>query len=160
MKSQLLILFVCSLLVLVSCKDQGFFSQPADGALNGLTDRGKEPEFSFDWINKQQITKGENIITDGDIQIVGWAMDPDAKETPGKVFVTLNGVLFTTETGIARDDVAAYFNNPAYQKSGFRAKFARASLQPGVYSVGLRVVGKDGKSYYASSAGREVVIKL
>lgn len=161
MRSPIIIIIITSfMLAMTACKNEGFFSEPADAALDGLINQNKEPEFNFDWINKQQIVPGENVVSEGDIEIVGWAMNPDTKETPSKVFVAVNGSLFTTETGIARDDVANYFKNPAYQKSGFRAKFARSLFKPGVYSIGLRVVSKDGKSFYASSPERAIVIKL
>lgn len=161
MKSKIFIMTIAScMLAMIACKNEGFFSEPAEGALSGLINLNKEPEFSFDWINKQQILPGENAVSGDDIEIVGWAMNPDSKEAPGKVFVAVNGTLFTAETGIVRDDVANYFKNPSYQKSGFRAKFARSLFQPGTYSIELKVVSKDGKSYYASAPERAILIKL
>lgn len=161
MKSQIISITIASLmLAMTACKNEGFFSEPAEGALNGLINQNKEPEFSFDWINKQQIVPGENAVSGDGIEIVGWAMNPDSKEAPGKVFVAVNGTLFTAETGIARDDVANYFKNTAYQKSGFRAKFARSLFKPGAYSIELRVVSKDGKSYYSSAPDKAIVIKI
>ncbi len=162
MKFAIPFLFLAAFLTgLSSCKDEGFFSEqaPAD-ALNGLNNTGKEPEFSLDWINKKQITASENTVEGNDIEVVGWAMDPDTKQPASKVYLSVNGTLFSTECGVERADVANYFKNPAYQKSGFRAKFSRSAFTPGVYSLEVKVLSSDKSSYFSSTPERTVVIKL
>ena len=147
--------------LLTACKDEGFFSEPAPaGALSSLSNANKAPEHSLDWINKAQIAPGENTVQGNDIEIVGWAMDPDAKQIASKVYLSVNGSLFTTEYGIAREDVAGYFKNPAYNNCGFVAKFSRSLFKPGIYSIGLVVVGANKSSYFSSPAEQAILLKL
>lgn len=160
MKNQVSFLLAIFAIVLSSCSDKGFFSEPAQSALNGMNNLNKELQFSLDWINKNQITPGENVVQGDFIEVVGWAVDAEANQPASKVYLSIGGNLFTTEYGIVRDDVANYFKNPAMQKCGFKAKIARTTLPSGVYPLEIKVIGADKTGYLSSPPERAVSIRF
>lgn len=161
MKIQILTFVAISFLLgATACKEEGFFSKQAEGAFQDLTLSKGEPLFSFGKMNKVKIVPGENIAPEGEVEIAGWAMNPDGNQPPDKVFILVNGTPYTTEAGIIRDDVAKHFDNPAYRKSGYRARFARSTFQPGVYTLEMRIVDEKSKSYFASSPNKAIKIRF
>jgi hypothetical protein len=160
MKHRIYYSFILIVVTLLSCSDTGFYSEPAQSALNGLNDLGREPMYNLDWINKKQITQGENAVEGDYIEMVGWAADPDSKQLASKVFISIGGNIFSTQYGVDRDDVANYYQNPALKKSGFIVKIARTTLPPGVYPVEVKVIGSDLSSYFSSPVERVVMLRI
>jgi hypothetical protein len=59
-------------------------------------------------------------------------------------------MLFPGEYGLNREDVAKYFQRPAYRDTGFVASLPGDALTKGEHALSVRVVASDAKCYYES----------
>jgi hypothetical protein len=56
--------------------------------------------------------------------------------------------VFASVHGGDRPDVASYYGQESYQRSGFVAKIPAYALASGQHTLGLRVVAADRSCYY------------
>jgi len=91
-------------------------------------------------------SNGSTNVAASDILFVsGWVADPIDGSPLTNVQVLMDGTSVGTPTlGIARPDVASYFNNPAYANSGFTLYLAPNSLVTGTHSVTVAAVNSHG----------------
>jgi hypothetical protein len=85
-----------------------------------------------------------------DLAVAGWAIDEPNNALAGNVDFVIDHVPFGARYGVARQDVAAYFKNPAYTNSGFQFTIPASLMTKGVHSFSLRFVANDGKSFAGS----------
>jgi len=83
------------------------------------------------------------------LKIVGWAVDQEAKNTAGGVFICIDGKIdIPAMYGGDRPDVAARFGESSYRSSGFMASFATSVVGEGQHVLSLKIVTADKKGYY------------
>jgi sugar lactone lactonase YvrE len=92
-------------------------------------------------------TKSTTVPVTDTIFISGWVADPVDGSPMSNVTVFIDGQSIGTPTlGIARQDVATYFNQPSYANSGFNIAYAASQLAPGSHSVTVVAVDTNGLS--------------
>jgi hypothetical protein len=89
------------------------------------------------------------VPADTPIEVTGWAIDREAAAPARGVAVVTDGQPVWAHYGLARPDVAAAFNNPSYEMSGFSATILE--LPPGLHTLELRILTLDGRSFYRST---------
>lgn len=93
-------------------------------------------------------TTGSTTIPKSDSLLVsGWIADPVDGAPLGNVKVYIDGALIGAPTlGLARADVAAYFNNPSFTSSGFKLVYSAAALSTGTHAVTVVAIDTGGRS--------------
>jgi hypothetical protein len=93
-------------------------------------------------------TTGSTTIPQSDSLLVrGWVADPVDGAPLSNVKVYIDGSLIGTPTlGLARTDVAAYFNNPSYTNSGFQLVYSASALSTGTHAVTVVAIDSGGRS--------------
>jgi phosphoglycerol transferase len=94
----------------------------------------------------------------GRIRVLGWAIDEAAKAPVTNVEVVIDGTSYPAVYGLDRPDVSTFFNNSAYQQSGFVFEIAAASAGEGSRTLSVRATSADGKCFY-STAPIDLVIR-
>jgi len=98
-------------------------------------------DYSLDKINGKTPTSKSNLIEikkqAKNIFINGWAKGVDGKI--GKIFVRLNNQDYPVDYGFPRKDVADYYKSQEYLKTGFQTKIPVLHLQPGYYSLRIKI---------------------
>lgn len=95
---------------------------------------------------EQQIvlSPGEEYVT-----ISGWAIDKQADNLAGGVYLDIDGKLYPAAYGYPREDVADALGNTAYRACGFRREIPAAALGMGPHTLSVRVLTHDQTHYYA-----------
>lgn len=87
-------------------------------------------------------TSSTTVSQQDELSVSGWIADPVDGSPLSHVTVAIDGRAVGTPTlGITRPDVAAYFHNNTYTKSGYHLSYHAGSLTPGSHTV--TVTGKD-----------------
>ena len=82
------------------------------------------------------------------LKVWGWAVDLQNKAPAYDVDVVVDETAFASVHGGDRPDVASYYGQQSYQRSGFVAKIPAYALAGGQHTLGLRVVAADRSCYY------------
>ncbi|MCX6631403.1 MAG: hypothetical protein NTW28_27640 [Candidatus Solibacter sp.] len=82
----------------------------------------------------------------------GWAVDQSAQSEASGVEIVIDGKAYRAKTGIERMDVANYLKVPAYSRAGFSFSAPADAFGRGKHQLSLRVIAKDGKSYFETPA--------
>lgn len=98
---------------------------------------------AFDLVNRKQAVRNSDVPTpvqrSSPLQLFGWALDEGRHKVPGDLRIRLIGAPDVAYEGaaqrIGRPDVAAYFHDDAYERSGVRLAASLAGVVPGVYRV-------------------------
>src|SRR5262249_28758148 len=85
------------------------------------------------------------VVAHKDVTFSGWAIDEPNRALASSVDVVIDGQPHRAQYGADRPDVAEYFKNPAYLKSGFQLVITQ--LAPGKHSVTIRVHPRDPGLY-------------
>ena len=93
-------------------------------------------------------TTGSTTIPKSDSLVVrGWVADPVDGAPLSNVKVYIDGSLIGTPTlGLARTDVAAYFNKAAYTNSGYQLIDSAATLSTGTHVVTVVAIDSASRS--------------
>ena len=92
-------------------------------------------------------TSSTTIQQSDSLLVRGWIADPVDGAPLSNVKVYIDGSLIGTPTlGLARADVAAYFNNPSYTNSGFQLVYSVAALSTGTQAVTVVAIDSAGRS--------------
>jgi hypothetical protein len=83
-----------------------------------------------------------------EFRVSGWAVDHPGRSAAAGVDVTIDRTPFPSTYGATRDDVADYFQRPAYRESGFTADIPAGAIAKGEHALTLRVIAADGRCYY------------
>jgi len=81
---------------------------------------------------------------------IGWAVDSQAKDTAGGVYIEIDGKLYWAYYGFPRDEVVTHFNIPAYSASGFQLAIPESSVGKGQHTLSIKILTKDKKAYYST----------
>ncbi len=82
------------------------------------------------------------------VKVTGWAVDAEAKDTAGGVYVVIDGKPFPTLYGTKKKEVAERLGAPAYEHSGFWRAIPVSEIEPGTHELSLIVVTSDEEGYY------------
>jgi len=92
-------------------------------------------------------TSQTTIKETGTLWISGWVADPTDGSPLNNVTVHIDGISIGTPTlGGARPDVATFYNNPAYGKSGYTMTFPAATLSAGSHTITVTAINSSGVS--------------
>ena len=92
-------------------------------------------------------TSSTTIPQTGTLLTQGWVADPIDGAPVSNVKVYIDGVLAGTPTlGLARSDVAAYFNKAAYTNSGYQLIDSAATLSTGTHVVTVVAIDSASRS--------------
>jgi hypothetical protein len=129
------------------------FSRPSLKPDDLITVAGST-EFGIESINDLQLSQQNPGIINLSLQketltIWGWAVDQEAKNTAGGVFISIDGQIdIPAMYGGDRPDIAASLGEDRYRFSGFRASFATSVVGEGQHVISLKIVTADKKGYY------------
>jgi len=91
--------------------------------------------------------------------ITGWAVDERAQDVASAVFITIDGQSdIPTYYGLDRPDVSTRLNNQNFRYSGYMATFSSAILQKGWHTLSIKIVTRDGMSYYSPEEKVDLMI--
>ena len=115
-------------------------------------------EYSIDIINENLIreTKEPISISENKVKISGWAIDQPAQKSASDVIVVIDGKDYKSTFGTERPDVADFYNNSAYNNSGWRIEIPTALIGKGEHKLKLKILAFDKLSYYETE--KEIVI--
>jgi hypothetical protein len=99
-------------------------------------------------VNSAWEKKTFDLPAQGKIEIVGWAVDQEAKAAAGGVVITIDGKAFAAQYGKARPDVAAAYHVPAYENAGYSLELRAEAFTPGSHIAFVRVVSSDRKGFW------------
>jgi subtilase family serine protease len=92
-------------------------------------------------------TSSTTVYQTDALMVSGWVADPTDGSPLGNVRVYVDGVPFGTPTmGLARPDVAAYYKNPAYGKSGYQLFCGASVLALGPHAVTVVAINLGGRT--------------
>lgn len=91
-----------------------------------------------------------NVSGSQPLRVSGWAVDLPAKAVAANVDVVIDGVPYAARYGMPRNDVAAYLQDPKYERSGFEYMVPARQLSKGTHTISVRVIMSDGKAYVQS----------
>gem|GEM_PF-5656197 len=86
-------------------------------------------------------------LQDGKLTVSGWTFDVNAGKPAAAVSVAVDGKDTFARYGLESPAPVKTYNNPALAKCGFSVDLP---LVPGTYSLAVKVVAADGKSYAVS----------
>jgi len=84
---------------------------------------------------------------DGYLPISGWAAatSETTRVVRVEIYVDRN-LVATVQDFVPRPDVAAAFNRPSFELSGWRCLISTQNIKPGEHNLRLRMLGSDGNS--------------
>lgn len=130
---------------------------PAGGRLDRIPDH---TDYAVEFINDSIQPLGKppvRLARSAGLRITGWAVDREAKQGSAAVELLLDDVRYRCRSGIARNDVADYFQDPGLAAAGFECLLPPGSLAPGEHTVRLWIVLADGARYLETPRYRIVV---
>jgi hypothetical protein len=121
-----------------------------EGKSSRLTKANGAPLYVLERIGEvwSPLIKQPVPVPAGPVTFWGWAVDETQKNSAAGVDILIDGKPFGADYGIERGDVANFFKVPAYKDSGFKLTVPARGLDKGRHQVAVRVLAKDGKSYY------------
>jgi glycosyltransferase involved in cell wall biosynthesis len=135
---------------------------PEIPAFSSMALQQAETLFSVDSLNERIVTQQSVPVVvaleQRHLVVTGWAVDREAKDTAGAVYVTIDGERYPAHYSSDRKDVADHFGVSQYRYSGFEALIP--NVMEGRHALSLVIVTKDRKSYYAPANTIEFELKL
>jgi hypothetical protein len=120
--------------------------------ISALTPLSSSTSYSIDAINGLLIHGRPQPIIFNDVENVdvsGWAIDNQAKDVAGGVYLEIDGLIAPTVYGVSRLDVARFFKNPGYENSGFKGTIPVERIGKGRHILAIKILTKDKKAYYS-----------
>lgn len=113
-------------------------------------------------MNKRKLDKIADVKSEEGFELEGWAIDEKGKSIPDTVVIELvsadGSKYYATASRIPRkrDDVAKFFKEPAYQKSGYKINADIKAVPPGEYEIIVvqLIDGKPNRAYPASKINK------
>ncbi len=99
------------------------------------------------------------VIPEGasSVKVTGWAVDAEAKDAAGGVYIVIDGKPFPAFYGMSKKEAAERLEVPAYEYSGFWRAIRLSEIGPGAHKLSILVVTSDGKRYYRPD--QEIVLE-
>lgn len=82
------------------------------------------------------------------INVVGWAVDAEARNTAGGVYVVIDGEPIPAFYGMSKEDVAERLGSRTNEYSGFWRAIPIEEIGPGTHELSIIIVTHDGEGYY------------
>ncbi len=92
------------------------------------------------------------------IEITGWAVDAEAEDVAGGVYVGIGDRLFPAFYGVDREDLAERYGIPSYSDSGFRRAIPVSEIGTGTHELSVVVLTNDKTGYYRPD--QEVALEI
>lgn len=131
--------------------------------LSELTPAASETISSMDQVSGTLVSQAEQPIAipkgDGTIRVSGWAIDAEAENAAGGVYVEVDGELFPAFQEGDRGDVAERFGVPAYRDAGFVTDIPTSQIGPGAHELSLVVLSSDRERYYRTEHKVEIEVE-
>lgn len=148
--------FVAWFVILLGCGKSSSSSTDnrlpqATGASQNLVKRQGGPLWNLESVgpvNNAWAQKSFDLPSHGELTLIGWAVDQQAKAPAGGVDIVIDGVPYAAKYGKSRPDVAVSFGVPAYSNSGYAFDLMAEHLPPGAHTLFVRVLANDGKSFW------------
>lgn len=124
---------------------------PATGITQSLARRPGAPMWNIEAVGSilnAWEKKTFEVTGPGVVNIVGWAVDQEAKAAAGGVEFVLEGVPYRAEYGLSRPDVAEAYKVAAYSTAGYCYRFDTRQFAPGKYVLSVRVLTADRNGYW------------
>lgn len=87
------------------------------------------------------------VRLNGEISVSGFAIDEPAGRAAAGVDIAIDSLPFAAHYALDRPDVAGYFKNPAYQKSGFDFSIPARYFEKGTHKLVARVIAANRQGY-------------
>jgi hypothetical protein len=132
---------------------QGSSRIEPDGVTPGLTRSATPTLYNLEKINavvEPSVHQPISIPSSEELSVIGWAVDKDAQAEASGVEIVVDGKAYRCRSGLDRTDVADYFKVPGYKKAGFSFSAPADLFGRGKHQLALRIIFKDGKSYFES----------
>jgi hypothetical protein len=110
--------------------------------------------FSIDYFDDKAVLASTSpIIIDSKTRknhtVSGWAVDKEANDLAGGVFLTIDGQIdICAYYGLYRPDVSDSLGNPKFRFSGYNGILPSSILKKGSHALSVKIVTKDGRGYY------------
>ena len=79
----------------------------------------------------------------------GWAADRLAGDISGRVYIDIDGKVYSAYYGLERPDVAEAYNRLSYKYSGFEALISALQAGKGRHCLSIKILSKDGTYFYS-----------
>jgi len=121
------ILFAFTLLVVSCSKRESFDSNKFDASVTNSCPKGNVEVVQY---------------IEGTINAIGWALDPEDGTPVANIVVYVdNKIMGKAQLGLDRQDVASFFKNPDWNKSGWEVK-SKLALPKGKHILSVVVYDK------------------
>jgi hypothetical protein len=117
---------------------------------------------AIEYLNKRPVSASSDAFVGNDedeINIYGWAVDPNSRKEAGGVFVNIDGMDIPAIYHRARRDIAEAHSNTAYASSGFYVSFPTSLIGKGKHSLSLKIVTNAKDGYYQSAPAITLEVK-
>jgi len=134
---------------------------PAKGVTADLTKLTSQPTYNLENVGdiREPFSKQPvNVSQSGDLTLVGWAVDPDAKTSGGGVEIAIDGAPVVIKSRLPRPDVEKSLKSPSYANAGFLFTYPALALNKGPHELKIRILSNDKKSYW-ESPGLKVLVQ-
>lgn len=114
---------------------------------------------ALDAVNGQSIVDTATVADKQNVQFGGWAGDLTTGTAPKEVFVQLEGaetIFIKASRGTKRPDVAAQYDKPGLEDSGWDANANLAEVAAGTYKVSIIQI--EGGAGISCDSKRSIVI--
>lgn len=126
----------------------------------GLSNGGPTTQFYVDWVNGDPYMLGSVVPIKADIaqiSVRGWGADYKNKKPGAGLFVKVDdNADIAASYGEERKDVAAFYKDNNYTKTGFTAKVPTAGLARGKHILTFKIVSADNKEYFVPQRKLEI----
>lgn len=115
--------------------------------------------YSIDTFDEQVIDKENKNNFPNLTKVRGWAVDSIAQQPTDELWVALDTFMFKVhDNNLARPDVAAAFNKPSYENSGFETMIFTNGLNLSEADLSLIIIDRYKGIYYPAS--QQIPIQL
>jgi len=122
----------------------------ATTTLSRLSCLSSETLFAIDTLNDRIIIQHPQPIMisveEKHLVVTGWAVDHNARDLAGGVYVKVDEKPYAAYYGSDRKDVADHFGIPQYRYSGFEAVIP--DIEQGQHALSLMILTNDTRGYY------------
>jgi hypothetical protein len=93
------------------------------------------------------------------ISSAGWCIDQIAGKTAGGLYFLIDGRAYPAFYEVPRDDVASFFHNHAYTRSGYVTTVVTGPLAPGRHTFALVALAHDRRRSFAPTGPVDIEIR-
>lgn len=113
--------------------------------------RSDSPPFEVHGIPAESGKTGRSpVVSEGSssVKVTGWAVDPEARNVAGGVYVVVDGRPFAAIYGTPSAEAAERLGVRAYENAGFEREIPVPEIGPGPHELSVVVVTNDEAGFY------------